>query len=206
MDRSEISNWTIIYTDHTKDYIHLDHLQKSNPDAQILCADIFFGITEKKYAWRNGDKTVRMWLQNNIGKIISNNIALFEWDVLVSTKLPDIDINGLYAKNVRKPDTDPNWPWFKEIESLGSYKNYAIGVAPLGVLFMDKQCINTIIDPEFDDIYSKDIFSELRLPTILNSRNIPISKYDFPDVVWTPTTYDKNKPGIYHAIKTKQPL
>lgn len=201
MDQSDKYNWTIIYSDHNKEFIHLEHLKNSNPNAQILLANIA-NKYDHKYAWRNNDSILRQWIKNNISIIKHNNIALLEWDVLVTQKLPDIQIDGLMGKYVRTISSDPSWPWFKESRRLDMYKKHAIGVAPFGVLFMNKKCLDVIIDPEFDAIYNKDIFCELRFPTAINSKNINISTYHLPDVEWYSMSV-KKQPGIYHCVKNK---
>lgn len=195
-------NWTIIYTDHNREFIHLDHLKKSNPDAQILLADTSNNFN-KNFAWRNGDLLYRTWLQNNYDKLYYNNIAILEWDVLVSQKLPDIKINGILGKHIISPNK--KWFWFKEKKRLKEYEKYSVGLSPLGVLFMCKNCVQQIVDQKFDIIYQQDIFSELRLPTILNSKNIQISSYSLPNVSWKSVKY-KTLPSIYHPIKSKQHL
>jgi hypothetical protein len=202
MDRSDKYKWTIIYSDHNNKFIHLDYLTRSNPDSQILLADISNNY-DPKFCWRNGDFLIRQWLQKYIDIVHHNNIALLEWDVLVSQTLPSIQVDGLIGKNVKYRDKNPKWPWFKEIDRLDNYSQYSIGVAPLGVLFLNKECLEILLDSEFDDLYQKDIFSELRLPTILNSRNIKISSYFLPDVEWYQMPV-KTNPGIYHSVKTKQ--
>jgi hypothetical protein len=123
--------------------------------------------------------------------------------VLISQKLPDLTINGILGRSAICPIKNKTWPWFRETESLLEYKQHAFGLAPLGVLFLDKICIDIITDSEFDNIYSKNIFSELRLPTILNSRGINISSYVMPNVKWHETPFKAHEPSIYHCVKTK---
>lgn len=194
--------WSIIYTDHQNKFIHLDHLTKSNPTAQILLANIENKLNPK-FAWRNSDSLYRLWLKNNINKIKYNNIAILEWDVLVSKTLPNICVEGLIVKQINNPRINPKWYWFKQLNSLEKYSKYAMGITPLAVMFMNKQCIDILLDKEFDTLYDKDIFCELRLPTILNSKNIKIIKYPLPDVDWNDTVFTL-KPSIYHPIKIKQ--
>jgi len=198
----EIYNkWTIVYVDFQDQYIHLDHLKKSNPDAQILLCDISNDLP-KVFVWRNNDKFIREWFRSNLDKIQHNNIAILEWDVVVTIPLPDIAVNGFVGRNLQRLNIN-QWVWFNEINRLGRYKPYAMGSAPFCVQFMDRQCINRWVDQEFDDIYSEDIFCELRLPTILNYANVNMSEYSMPYVEWHVMEYYKDIPGIYHAIKHK---
>lgn len=194
-------NWDVICTYHNK-LIHLKHLEKSNPKANILLADIskYNANFDTKYCWRNSDIFIRRWIRDNRKNIQSDNIAIIEWDVLMSSPLPDIKINGLMAKDVQHPNSDREWFWFKEIYRLKSIKKYAIGISPLAVIFMDQLSIDTWINKEFDDLCNSDIFSELRLPSLLNSKNIPISIYKMDSVEWNKIDYS-DKPDIYHPIK-----
>jgi len=195
--------WTIIYVDFQHQYLHLKHLQKSNPDAQIILADISSNI-EKIIAWRNNDRLIRNWLKNNKSQIIHHNIAILEWDVLVSSPLPNIKINGFVGRNLQKPNIN-KWLWFKEIDRLGKYKNYAMGAAPFAIQFFDKNSIEAWTSDEFDSISSQDIFCELRLPTIMNYAGIAMSEHLLPNVEWYNIQH-KKIPGIYHAIKYDIPL
>lgn len=195
--------WTILYTDHQKQFIHYKHLIKSNPDAHIITVDISNNFP-RDYIWRNSDKLVRLWLKENRSSIITNNIAILDWDVLITQQLPNIYISGLQATNVHSI-TNTKWIWFKDKHKLGEYIDYAIGVSPLAVLFMSIECVDILLDHEFDHLYDHDINSELRIPTILNSRGISITKYSMPYVHWKKTHLTKN-PGIYHPIKYNVPI
>jgi hypothetical protein len=199
MGRPEQYKWTVIYTDHNKKFIHLNHLERNNPDAQILLADTSNKFS-RNFAWRNGDLLVREWLKNNYDKILYDNIAILEWDVLVNTKLPSQKITGLIGKQIYYPKN--NWYWFSEINLLEDYKQYALGIVPFGVLFMDKKSIDVLLDSRFDFLFNKNIYSELRLPTILNSRNIKINSLFMPHVSYLPVHF-MNEQHIYHPIKSK---
>lgn len=201
MEQQEQYNWTVIYTDHNKQFIHLNYLEQTNPNAQILLADTSNKFT-KDFAWRNGDLLVREWLRNNYDKILYDNIAILEWDVLVNAPLPPFKVKGLIAKDKHIYYSGNRWHWFCERNLLEQYIQYAIGIAPLGVLFMNKKCIEILLDNQFDSLYNKDIYSELRLPTILNSKQVSIGMHPMPNVSYLPMTFT-NKRSIYHPIKSK---
>ena len=196
------NRWDIIYTFHIEP-IHLEHLRQSNPDANILLCDISsYNLSlGTKYCWRNSDAFIRNWLRNNRSSITSNHIAIIEWDVLITKPLPDLCFDGFVCKNIHRHSK--NWYWFKESKLLGKYEEFKIGITPLAVLFMDQNCIDTLIDKEFDSIFSADIFCELRLPTVINSRKINISTYHMPNISASKTIYNSNIPDIYHPIKEK---
>lgn len=95
-----INNWTVIYCDHNNQFIHLDHIKKSNPNAQILLADISDDYNYNKGdCWRNWDFLLREWLRDHICEIDNNNVAVLEWDVLITKELPNITITGLIGKH-----------------------------------------------------------------------------------------------------------
>lgn len=193
--------WTVIYTDHNKQFIHFNHLERNNPDAQILLADTSNKFS-RDFAWRNGDLLVREWLKNNYDKILYDNIAILEWDVLVNMSLPSFKVKGLIAKDKHIYHPRNRWHWFCEMGLLESYRRYTVGISPLGVLFMNKKCIEVLLDNEFDFLYNRDIYSELRLPTILNSKQIPIGNQSMPNVSYLPVDFT-NQNTIYHPIKSK---
>lgn len=204
MDQSDKYNWTIIYSDYKKELLHLDHLKNSNPDATILVCDISqYSFLDSKYCWKNNDALIRNWIRANRHLIKTPNILLIEWDVLVTKKLPPIKVDGLMVKNIHSPVTN-NWYWFKESNLLGPYQKNRIGITPFGVMMMNQNCIDTWIDHEFDPLYCANINCELRFPTLINSRQIPISQIPFsmPNVSATKSEY-KNIPDIYHPIKQK---
>lgn len=195
------NTWDIIYTFHEQP-LHLEHLQKSNSDANILLCDVssYSLFLDKRYCWKNNDILIRNWVRHNRSKIVNDNIALIEWDVVVTQKLPDLKVDGLMGKNIQKAGC--SWYWFCESKRLGPIEKYKIGITPLAVLFMDQRCIDAWIDYKFDPLYSCDIFCELRLPSLINSEQIPINSYSMPTVSATKTKFS-NEPGIYHPIKEK---
>jgi hypothetical protein len=193
--------WDIIYVYHDKP-VHLEHLQKSNSDNNILLCDIssYSLFVEKKYCWKNNDLLIRNWIRQNRSKITNENIALVEWDVVISQKLPDLKVKGLIGKNIQNYGS--GWYWFCDSKKLGPIEKYRIGITPFALLFMDQQCIDYWIHYEFDPLYVCDIISELRLPSLLNSKNIPITTYPMPNMSATVTQFS-NTPGMYHPVKQK---
>jgi len=195
--------WNILYTDHSNNFIHYDSLVYSNPDAKIFLVDIS-NHYDSQFAWQNSDILIRSWLKNNIQNIDKQcNIALLEWDVLVTKKLPSVKIQGLKAHTVLTPATHKHWPHWNQISNLGKYISYATGIAPFGVLFMDYNTLETWIDRRFDDIYNKNIQNELRLASILKSQNIKLSEIDLPKVCWKTKWTNFTQPEIYHPVKNK---
>lgn len=200
MDHLEQYKWTIVCNDHKNEFIHSEHISKSNPEAQLILADI---SNNHFAAWRNYDCISREWFKNHFQEIKYSNIAVVEWDVLITEKLPNIYIDGFIGKRKKTlPKHKNTWPWFKEKSKLCEFEKYAVGMAPLAVYFINRSSLETILDSKFDYIFNQDIFGELRLPSVLNSQNINICEYPMPFVFSYPISF-KIESGIYHPIKNK---
>jgi hypothetical protein len=197
------SSWTVIYTFH-KECLHYDHLVKSNPQAYNMICNISNNYT-KKYAWRNSDKLIREWLKNNITKIQTNNIAILEWDTLITKKMPEtMEIDGVYAKYIRHYEKYPNWYWFKDKPKLNHLSKYACGLLSFGFLLLNIKAAECIIDKQFDFLYEEDIFCELRLGTIFNYSNIPMTEIVFPNILEGQKKITVSDKGdYYHPVKYK---
>lgn len=203
-------NWTIINTSH-RDFPHIDYLKKTNPQAQIICANIG-GILSPKMSYQNSDMLIRNWLIKNFSYIDNSNIAIFEWDTLCNMELPtNIELtNEILVKESISYAKHPSWFWFKDIDKLGEYKEYAHGLQPLGVILIDKESLSQILDQRFDKIFNTSIFSELRLPTVLNSLRVTIKQIndDRFKFIRTHPAFDSEiteiSLGIYHPIKNKR--
>lgn len=195
------NKWTIIYTFHDK-CLHFNHLQKSNPHAKCLKCDISNNFSAS-FAWRNNDKLIRNWLKNNIDKIQTNNIAILEWDSLITKQLPDILIDGVCGKFVRPYEYYSHWYWFKDKSKLDYLESYACGLLSFGFLVLNKEAIKIWISTDFDFLYEKDICCELRLGTIFKYSNIKMTEMQFPNIMegQKKITVDLNKPDYYHPVK-----
>lgn len=199
------NKWTIIYTYHDQP-IHSKYIIKSNPDSNILLANIS-NTLDKKYAWRNNDKLIRDWLKINLSSITTNNVIIAEWDTLISKKMPNFYVDGVYAKYIRHYKYYSHWYWFKDISQLENLQEYACGLLSFGFLILNIQSINILIDKTFDYLYDKDIFCELRLGTIFNYSQIPMHEIILQNILEGQKTLDKSKISelndYYHPVKYK---
>lgn len=201
--------WTIFYSFHDK-AIHLDSLKKSNPNATIIPLNI-----KNKYpsyfAWRNCDLLVRNEIKKYYSKIKTNNIALVEYDVLINEELPDTNIESIFCKNIKYKHIHKNWCWFKEINRLDDLKDSCIGILPFALIFMNFEHLKILLDKKYDNLYEKDIISELRLGTIFNSAGCDIKEYNYPNMLSRQflknnkiTEYElinRQDSKIYHPVK-----
>lgn len=195
------NKWTIIYTFHNE-CLHFDHLQKSNPDAECLKSDISNNFSSD-FAWRNSDGLIRNWLKNNIDSIKTNNVAILEWDTLITKQLPNMLIDGVFGKFVRPYKDYSHWYWFRDKWKLDHLEPYACGLLSFGFLMLNKEAIKIWISADFDFLYEKDIGCELRLGTIFKYSNIKMNEMQFPNIMegQKKITVDLKRPDYYHPVK-----
>ena len=152
---------------------------------------------------RNHDKFLRDWLIDNFSEIKTNNIAFFEWDVILNEELPDIHIDGFYSKFKR----DSRWCWFSECKNIFSDIKYA--APPFAAFFTSKDFIKKMIDSKYDAIYNSNIFCEARISAIIHDTKTKI--YSCRDTYFKEihipeegVLFEKHnilKGGIFHPIK-----
>lgn len=205
------NNWTIIYcSNHKGEYIHEKHLLKSNPNAQILKLD-FRNNYPSEIIWKQCDLIVRPWLKENKDKIEHNNIAIVEYDVLITKEFPDITLdNEVLAKRVLCPVKNSWWWFFGDKNKLGYLKENACAINFFCFFVMSKNCIDYWIDSRYDFLYDNvDMQCELRMPTILKSNGVNIRRgddslmYNIHCMVDTgeDLEFDRNHLGFYHPVK-----
>lgn len=193
------NKWTIINTSNVNgNFIHLEYLSKSNPNAQIMTMD--WSKYNIETGWLECDKVLRKWVYENIDKIQNENIAFVEYDVLITKELPDIESkNFLYATIFSPPD----WHGWQDVDKLGHLKNYAKSVQVFGMYMMSRNCLDFYLDSEYDFLYSEKMSCELRFPTIMNYNGVEVNEYShMSNCRWGPDIdYDINIPDYYHPVK-----
>ena len=173
---------------------HLPALIASNPDVSLhLC--IGLSGNRKLNAWRNCDRTLRDCWRHSRHKIAGAAIAVIEWDVLVTQKLPPLS-GDFQAKQIVKQG-EIEWHWWTEAHLLNGIPAY--GAAPIGVSFWSREALDYVADPRWDDLYRRDIFCELRTPSILATK-FQMLPMDLPDVDWKDCQVSPT-PGISHPVK-----
>lgn len=214
--------WTIVYYSHTE-HLHAEHIRASNPDAQLLCLDTSNTIP-KGVVWRAGDRLARRALQRAFSSIKHENILVIAWDVLLSARLPELKLSGVQGSITPTPLLSAAWMWWHEAELLPPpLRTHILGLVPLCVFAIDKASLWKILDPRFDEVFERDIMSELRFPTVCSFLKIPVSTFDpalFPPERILKSTTPKDiasylhtfkeeiaeVPGLYHPVKFKVPL
>lgn len=175
--------------------IHCGAIQAANPYTSM---SVYYEerFTDRYPLWRNADRMIRNWWKQNRSCFpYEKQFVILEWDVYANVKF-DSSFEGVVGNKIHT--TGDRWQWFAESNRL--YLGMKpIGLSPLCVLMMDRYALEDLIQPCFDALYSKDIFCELRLPSVLNHTNNKISELDLPTILSSPVT--PNGPGIYHSVK-----
>ena len=198
---------------------HIDHIKKSNPNSQIhivIGKDSGYG---KYYDWKNSDQQLRLWLKENIDKIGSDQVAIIEWDTLITKSIPDlpetldlasktclfkkIGVPPLPFKRMRDPMwTSENWMWWREIPLLDlESTDQAIGLISFGFYHTRKWVLEKILDVRFDKIFGQSIQNELRFPTVAGLCGAKVGGINLPFLEFYDVKPQKY-PGIYHGVNS----
>jgi hypothetical protein len=159
---------------------------------------------------RNNDKFLRDWIKDNYHTITTNNVAFFEWDVLLNKQLPDINIRNITSWRARKLSNAKRWPWLKELLEHG--KNVNTAISPFAGLYLSKNFIKQMISSKYDYLYELDIFCEVRLSILAHlieakpkadreifNQNHPLKKPEFLKLQYK--NIDEVPTGCFHPIK-----
>jgi hypothetical protein len=202
------NNWTVIAcSNHKNEYLHLKYLKESNPDAQIIKLDF---TNPNPLAGFQCDMIVRDWFlskPSRINNIKYNNVALVEYDVLITQRLPDIKLNNeLLCHKKMIPETSAIWRNWPHILRLEEWKKYAVGCMPFSLYFMSKNCLDILINKKYDQIYKERMCCEVRLPSILNRNKIKIESHpSLRNIKFIENNksleFNINTPGLYHPVK-----
>jgi len=104
----------------------------------------------------NHDKYLREWLRDNFHRITTDNIAFYEWDVLLNKTLPCIEVDAIHVRISH--DMHPS---LRKVAKFN--KNISRGMAPFGAFYANKYFIEQMIDVKYDYLYDQDLFCEARL-------------------------------------------
>lgn len=205
------SSANILYADGRKYFLPppYDSLQVKdvNSSYEIDTSIDALGSTKghwlRKFLIFNHDKYLRDWLKDNFDKITTNNVAFFEWDVLLNKKLPPIKVDGIHIKNIT--NTKKSWYWMDEVRKIN--ENISIGMAPFAAFYVNRYFIEQMIDEKYDYLYNQHLFCEARL-TILShliQANILEDRKIFQyRAISNPKFKDNQVPtGCFHPVKEK---
>lgn len=213
----------ILFLYHKPDALtrrHLDMLNYFNPGAAIvpLCINIpiklsgpqetlDLGALESRWdlsnPWRSCDALLYTWFLNR--RISAHRYIYTEYDCLCTTPLSaayreewEADVA---TRNYFTPATNPDWPWFQEIERLDvEDRPFAAGVPPLVGLLLSHNALDAISRVATH----RDIFCELRLGTTANRLGLKprtFSEALKKGINWNPRPLDCSRPGVFHPVK-----
>jgi hypothetical protein len=157
-------------------------------------------------AWRNCDRNVREWWRGNREKVVAGRVLFLEWDVFVSGDLEGwVPLgNGLHCARVKMPVKDRGWSGFREVNRLPrELRGYAIGCEPSAVLMLSRDVLDEVADAEWDDVFSEDIISEIRLGTVARFSGYAVAGFPpWAGTVWmTPQRVPEGFSGVLHPLK-----
>ncbi|RYD38759.1 MAG: hypothetical protein EOP87_00905 [Verrucomicrobiaceae bacterium] len=186
---------------------HADALWASNPDlaaTQQTCPHT------GEDGWRNCDRNIRAWWKAHRNTVEVDRVLFLEWDVLVTQDLRVAfparrRMPGMEGASLRTPVRAGRW-WqcFGEIPRLPEeMQPYAVGIAPLAVAMMSRDALDVICGEAYDDVFSRDIVSELRLPSVVRYAGFEVEGNSrLVNVTCGPSTQPGDRPGIHHPVKT----
>lgn len=188
---------------------HLSALLASNPGLPIHFHDC--PESSDPLLWRNGDRNIRDFWKLCSNATTSDWIIFLEADVYCNTSLADaIRIptigTGLAASRIFHCGRDRRaFLPFAEIPRLPrDMQAIAAGLMPLGVVLIHRHALDSLCDPSLDAVFASDIFSELRLPTVIQSLGYSLASLNLPFCDTIPKSPGL-LPGIYHPVKSSVP-
>lgn len=187
---------------------HIDSFLKHNPlvPVHVTCGEPLDGDA-RSLAWRNADRPIRRWWLDQ-GRHLNFKYALFlEWDVVFAS---DVDAifpaeADFYCKDLKKPGAP--WMWFAEASRLPeSIRQHATGTAPLAVTRISHRCLTAMFSHPMEGIiYDRDIFCELRLPTLATACGFePVECPGTLSKVYCGVVDVDAATGVWHAVKHRQ--
>lgn len=170
----------ILYADGRKYFLPNPHAQYTaeqiNKDKKLnketLALQSFNDDIARKQLIRNHDKLLRDWLKDNFHLITTNNVACFEWDVLLNKQLPSLNIECLTSWGAWSFSSDTKWGHAKPI--LYYEKNVKTIVSPFGGFYSTRDFIEEMISSKYDYLYQSSIFCEARMSILAYLTNVKI--------------------------------
>lgn len=188
---------------------HAMALQASNPELEIHYQDCPEDDPETQ--WRNGDRNIRNWWLANGDSVTGDQILFLEADVYVNIDLSGVIPHpqlrcGMLAAQIYSPVTHLRaFPPFAEIDRMPRWAQAnSRGISPLGCVLLTRAALDAIAAPDHDDLFAADIFSELRLPSLVRYCGFNISIMYLPYCDTAPKSPGP-VPGVYHPVKQPVP-
>lgn len=196
----------VIMTSGDRGTPHLAALQASNP---ALTIGSLVAPETGEDGWRNCDRNIRTWWRENGAAVTTRRVLFLEYDVLVNCDLteafpPTDHPPGIEGVSVQQQVRDGrSWLPFRELDRLPeSMRSKACGLAPLAVVMLSRNALEDLCDPRLDEVFAADIFSELRLGSVVRHLGyLAAANPRLAQVDCKPIANPGNAPGIWHAVK-----
>jgi len=188
---------------------HAAALQAANPELRVHTCYSPQGETpeDSRHRWRNCDRNIRGWWDENRAEVATDQVLFLEWDVFANVNLPDHlpSLGGNYGiagPRILSPISDRAfWPFQEDLPKLPrEMEALACATAPLAVLLISRAALDAIQAPCYDAIFADDIFCETRLPTVIRHAGFRVVEMRLPDVGCKPMIPGPAR-GIYHPVK-----
>lgn len=198
---------------------HLASLRKSNPTAMVLpltdsVPELLPGsidvsrlppFCDDAQKWRGIDATVYRWFENRTFN--ARRYLVAEYDCFCNVSLSDYYARVWHAEVVGidffTRQSNPHWKWFinGEVDNIPPEDRlYAAGIVPFTCTMFSHAALQNIVG----NVYRRDIFSEMRLGTIVNKLGLKFQQLPLPErstICWHEYPCQTNRPGLFHAVK-----
>lgn len=191
---------------------HLEALIKANPGVpvSVIRQPDLKGASQLE-AWRNCDREIRDWWREWRGSAGWQHILFLEGDVYANCDLGELLTGAwceadLVAAKCRYQVTHRlSWDGFREIQRLpDAMLERVMAIEPLAVVLMSRKGLDLIAEERFDEVFSADIFCELRLPTVVRFAGGEVGFCPrLKTVGVTPLHPPFGEVGIWHPVKSE---
>lgn len=197
---------------------HLDELKRSNPDLEVhVCVGRENGRS-KRHHWKNSDRELRHFWQENGHRVRGAIVLVIEWDTLIEVEIPELpdglDLAGAMVfredflkrkGNSYRLMSDPRWSpsawlWFQEAPRLGLGSFPCVGLVSFGFMLVDRICLDWISLDRWDVAFEKSLQNELRFPSIAAFMGARVGEIPLPGVNHCETEPGEES-GIWHSVK-----
>lgn len=189
----------------------LEAIQETNPELviHVRSAAAPGSPEELRMNWRNCDRNIRDWWKENAAVCTADAVLFLEWDVWANVDLTsglDALLDGkvgMLAPSVMTPlRGGRSFQPFQEVNRLPmGVRHLALAVVPLAVVALSRAALDALAAEALDGVYAEDIFSELRLPTMVRASGFEVrANPAWKQVVTTPL--QPTGDGIFHPVKT----
>lgn len=133
---------------------------------------------------------------------------VLEWDTYCNCSLEEFYGDRLNLSNfghsVRIDKKLKDWYWYKQLTDEQKTMNEIAGIGPTSCLLFSNKLLSLMVNKITNDPRRYDnMFSELRLGTLIKQSGYTLHQIDNENVNWNESfiNFDKNIKGYYHPVK-----